>query len=388
MKRTYASLVTLSSRPIAIGVLLLALGAGTCAAVGIPDDGVSGRLPPPILAAACALFASTFTGLLFLGTAGQVIGREGAFSSLVNRAVFLSIVTILSVGTILSVHFTFGGGSVQSPWHWVVDHVIAPDSTSNVWWMKTLYSGAIGSMLIMFSASLMGRRRLAAAFGLMGGLAAVGATMSLAAVFARLSSTTIWYGGGQLGLYFLCSSVVAGAAAMILFTHLCFRVRGECMKVETRKGIETAGKVLSLALYALLVVTAWRFISILAQGEGAPGRAAAEVLLRGPLAANFWFFEMGIGLVFPLILLGVTRLNSVRAMSAAALMALAGVLFDRYDMVLAGTMAADEWTHLTLSLRYLPSLGEMLWVVSGLGLMGAGLLFGERLFGPDFSSGN
>jgi molybdopterin-containing oxidoreductase family membrane subunit len=110
-------------------------------------------------------------------------------------------------------------------------------------------------------------------------------------------------------------------------------------------------------------------------------------MVSGPLATNFWLFEIGIGLVLPFALLLVSRLNSVQAMSAAALMVLVGQFFSRFNMVVSGQIVpqyAGYDNGLPLYLSYTPAAAEWLLVIGGIGLVGYGFLVGERFLGSLF----
>jgi molybdopterin-containing oxidoreductase family membrane subunit len=55
-----------------------------------------------------------------------------------------------------------------------------------------------------------------------------------------------------------------------------------------------------------------------------PGIVAAQALINGPLAVNFWGFEIATGLIAPLALLLITKTKSIWAMTLASSMALLG----------------------------------------------------------------
>jgi molybdopterin-containing oxidoreductase family membrane subunit len=114
---------------------------------------------------------------------------------------------------------------------------------------------------------------------------------------------------------------------------------------------------------------------------------AAEALLQGPLAMNFWVFEITIGLVLPILLLVVTRLQSVAAMSAASLMTLVGLFFRTYNTVVAGQIVPEfaGTSNYPAALSYSPSIAEIMLVMAGLGIVGAAFILGERFFGRAYA---
>ncbi len=367
-------------------VLLVCLGIiGVAVATGIYAFvvghhhvyGVTREIPWGILISTYAFFAITSTGLCLLAALGHSFGGN-KLATLGNRAVFLSIVTILAA-------FLSIGLELESPHRMLLYNIISPNFSSNIWWMGTLYGLAVGCMFVEFFAILTKKWQIALAIGVAGALAEVGANTNLGAVFATLSSRPFWY-GAQLPVYFLCSAFMSGAAAIILFTHLSNRMRGSDLDEKTFSGLQMAGKVLALTIFLLIVATIWRFISLFVGGNEF-ARLAAENLLTGPLSMNFWVFETVIGLVLPLFILVGTQMKNVSAMAAASLMALVGAFIQRYDLVVAGqqTPVFYGWDNLPKYLDYIPSLGEMIIVAGAIALCLAGFIAGERLFGKVFT---
>ena len=339
--------------------------------------GVTREVPWGILISTYAFFAITSTGLCLLAALGHSFGGN-KLATLGNRAVFLSIVTILSA-------FLAIGLELENPHRMLLYNVISPNFSSNIWWMGTLYGLAVGCMFVEFFAILSRKWQIALAIGIAGALAEVGANTNLGAVFATLSARPFWY-GAQLPVYFLCSAFMSGAAAIILFTHLSHRMRGAELDEKTYSGVQMAGKVLALTLFLLIVATVWRFISLYVGGNEL-ARLAADNLLTGPLSMNFWVFETVIGLILPLFILIGTQMKNVPAMATASLMALVGAFVQRFDLVVAGqeTPVFYGWDNLPKYINYVPSIGEMIIVAGAIALCVAGFIAGERLFGRIFN---
>ncbi|MBU0483841.1 MAG: polysulfide reductase NrfD [Proteobacteria bacterium] len=334
------------------------------------------EMPWGILISSYAFFAITSTGLCLLAALSHIFGGN-KLAPLANRMVFLSIVTIVAAFAII-------GFEIENPWRMAIYNITSPNLTSNIWWMGTLYGMAVGFMLLEFFLILTARYKLAVTLGVMGALAEVMANTNLGAVFATLSSHPFWF-GSQLPVFFLASAFMSGAAAIILFTQFAHKMRGEEMSADTFLGVQGASKVLAGLLFLLAVSTAWRFISCYVGGVEA-SRIAAESLISGPLATNFWLFEVIVGLVFPLVVLVGSSFRSTQAMSTAALMALVGGFFQRYDLVVAGQLVPQYlgWDNLPTYFSYVPSVSEFLVTMAGFGVVGAGFLLGERFFGRAF----
>ena len=368
----------------AFAILLTVIGLGTGIYAFIAGHqhvyGVTREVPWGILISTYAFFAITSTGLCLLAAIGHLFGGT-PLAHLGNRAVFLSIATILAAFSVI-------GLELESPWRMLIYNVISPNLSSNIWWMGTLYGLAVGCMFVEFFAILTKQWKIALAIGMLGALAEVGANTNLGAVFATLSARPFWY-GAQLPVYFLCAAVASGAAAIILFTHLAHKMRGKEIDKDTMVGLQSAGKVLVLTLFLLSVATVWRFVSFYAGGNDM-AIIAAENLIKGPLATNFWLFETAIGLALPMLLLVGTQMKSVPAMSAASLMTLVGGFFQRFDLVVIGQQTPEYfgWNNLPRYMGYTPSTGELMVVMGGIALCVTLFLLGERFFGQAFKAGS
>ncbi len=359
---------------------LVGVGAGVYALVTGHHHAYANtrEMPWGILISSYAFFAITSTGLCLLAAISHIFGGN-RMAPLANRMVFLSMVTIIA-------GFTLIGLELENPWRMLVYNMTSPNLTSNIWWMGTLYGMAVGFLFLEFYLILTGKFKLAVALGVAGALAEVAANTNLGAVFATLSARPFWY-GSQLPIYFLASAFLSGAAAIMFFTHIAHKIRGEKMNEDTMFAMQSAGKVVAFMLFLLSVATTWKFISNFVGGvEG--GRLAAEALLSGPLSTNFWVFEVTIGIVLPLFILIGSRMQSVQAMSTAALLVLVGQFFSRYDLVVAGQQVPVYlgYDNLPTYFSYIPSPAEFLVTLGGLGVVGAGFLLGERFFGKAFNS--
>jgi len=335
------------------------------------------EMPWGILISSYAFFAITSTGLCVLAAISHIFGGN-KMAPLANRMVWLSLITIIG-------GFTLIGLELESPWRMAIYNITSPNPTSNIWWMGTLYGMAVGLMLVEFYLILTKQFKLAIALGVIGALAEVAANTNLGAVFSTLSGRPFWY-GSQLPIYFLGNAFMAGAAAAIMFTHYAYVIRRRKMDPNTFEGVQCAGKVLSLMLVLITVASTWRIISYFVGGtEG--GRMAAEALLTGSLATNFWVFEITVGLVLPMMLLVATRLESVAAMSASSLMVLVGLFARTYNTVVAGQIIPEfaGTDNYPAVMSYTPSVAEIMLVMAGIGVVGAAFLMGERFFGKAYA---
>jgi len=335
------------------------------------------EIPWGLLIATYAFFAITSTGLCLLAVISHVFGGNN-LAPLANRMVWISLITILSAFVVI-------GMEIENPWRMTIYNVISPNITSNIWWMGTLYGLALAFILLEFWLILTRHFTLALALGVLGALAEVAANTCLGGVFSTLAARPFWY-GAQLPVYFLACAFLSGAAAAILFTHYAYILRNRDVEPHVFSGIQAAGKILLLMIILVAVATFWRMASFYV-GGASDGLIAANALCSGHLSFNFWTLEVGVGLAAPAFLLTVTRMRSLWAMSAAALMSLVGMFVARLNMVTGGQIVPQQlgFDGQPMYLNYTPSGYEWLVVLAGIGLCGLGFLQGERFFGKSFT---
>lgn len=338
------------------------------------------EMPWGLLISTYAFFAITSTGLCLLAAISHIFGGN-KLAPLANRMVWISLITIIS-------GFLVIGMEIESPWRMLIYNVISPNVTSNIWWMGTLYGLALCFIVFEFWLILTRQYKLAITFGLMGAFAEVAANTCLGGVFSTLPARPFWY-GAQLPVYFLACAFLSGAAAAAISTHFAYTIRNREMEPQVKEGMQAAGKVLLLMLILVSVSTFWKMASSYVGGSQA-GRIAADALYTGPLAINFWAIEVAVGLIVPILLLTITGMRNIAAISAASLMALVGMFFSRLDMVTAGQIVPQFVGADTQSpyLHYVPSGFEWIIVLGGIGLTGVLFLQGERFFGKSFAVNN
>ena len=335
------------------------------------------EMPWGMLIGVYAYFAIISTGLCLLAAISHIFGGN-KLAPLANRMVWMSIMSLLGAFLVI-------GLEIENPWRMPLGVMLHPNVTSNIWWMGTLYGMAVGIMLVEFYLILSRRFAAALIFGVAGAVAEALANSNLGSVFASLSARPFWY-GPQLPVFFIACAFLSGAAAVVMFTHYSHILSRKQLSPVVISGMQAASKVMVLTIFLIGIATAWKFANAYTGNEEMT--LAADSLIRGPLATSFWVFEIGIGLALPFFLLIATRLNSVQAMSAAALMILVGQFFSRFNMVVSGQIVSPNYGFegVPMYLSYIPTGAEYSLVLGGLGLVAFGFLVGERVFGSVFAT--
>ncbi len=363
---------------VSLGLMLVGITAAAFAAMRGQQFayGVSREVPWGIVVAGFAFLAPMATGLCLVAVLGRAFG-VAALAPLGGRAIYLSMVSFVAAVMLAC-------ATVDSPVNMLIFNATSPNLTSNVWWMSTLYGIMTGCMLFAFAFLVGGSAQAARNMGIVGAVAGIGANNNLGALLTVAADPPIWY-GVQLLVLLLASAVLSGCALIVVASIAAYRLRQRRMDKDTTAAVHAAATIMALMLAVLLVVNVARFTTIFT-GEPDPGAVAALALLKGPLAFNFWFLEIGLGLLLPLVLLGITRLRNTDFMGLAAVSALFGCFVQRYDVIVAGRIVPRfaDWLPAPGYLHYRPSVVELLVVLGSFGLLVAGFLVGERFFGKAF----
>jgi len=337
--------------------------------------GVTRAVPWGIAISTYAYLAIISTGLCGLAALSHLFGGNN-LAPLANRMVWLSIAAILGAFLVI-------GLELENVWRMPLGVILYPNPTSNIWWMGTLYGMAVGLMIVEIFLIVTRRYKMAVILGVCAAVTELFANSNLGSVFASLNAKPFWY-GSQLPIFFLASAFLSGAAAIVLFTHAAYALRGQKVESEDFSALQTAGKVMLLLIFMIGIATGWKFVNAFVGAEELG--AAARILTDGPLSTSFWVFEIGIGLALPFALLLMTRLKSIEALSLAALMILVGQFFARLNLVLAGQLIPtySEFEGAPMYNHYAPTAPELAIVMSGIGVLGVCFLMGEYFLGDRF----
>jgi molybdopterin-containing oxidoreductase family membrane subunit len=322
---------------------------------------VSREIPWGILISTYVFLVVSSTGLCLISSLGHVFGIE-KFEFFGKRAILLAILTLLcGFGTIAM--------ELNHPLRMALYAVISPNFTSAIWWMGTLYGLYLLLLCGEFFFLMKGMHKGAFTMGMLGFIAAVSAHSNLGAVFGLLEARPYWY-GPFLPLYFILSALVSGGAIISLLVYFHHKESGALMPQRYEEFMDTLGRLQALFLMILIFFVIWKIIPGL-YGHPPEKFEATMAVLSGPLAFNFWFFEVLIGMLIPVTLLLNRRTRTPLGVMYAGLLSTFGIFFMRYDLVVAGQLvsmregAADLVGGL---LHYAPSLTEVAIVVGAISL--------------------
>lgn len=197
---------------------------------------------------------------------------------------------------------------------------------------------------------------------------------SLGATYGVLVARPLWF-KPSLPVMFILSAVAAGATITLAVT-----VFYENMVQERKISPRLRGQVATFAglmTLAYLYLKLWDFLATFYYSH-LPARVEANEILHAttPYGTTFWWIEVVLGALVPAIILLSPRLRTQDLwIFAAGLLAVTGVIVNRWNVTLSGLVVPMDWSPGVADLfpvhHYFPSLTEM---GVGLGVLGYALL--------------
>jgi molybdopterin-containing oxidoreductase family membrane subunit len=263
--------------------------------------GVTREVPWGLLIATYASFAILSTGLCIVAAVGHIFGAK-SLEPLSQRALFMAIISIIAA-------FISIGLELENPWRMAIWMVLSPNLTSNIMWMGLFYAIAVVLMIIEFILGQLAKKKAAAAAaglaslasiaGLVGLLTDIAANSNLGEVFGFINAKPYWY-GPFLSIYFISNACLNGFAGIVFFTWAAYGLFGWEMDEKIRRALVVCGKFMGAFAGVVLFLITWWTVNALA-GKVFGQYEAVKALVAGPFAFNFWFFEILLGLVVPLL---------------------------------------------------------------------------------------
>jgi molybdopterin-containing oxidoreductase family membrane subunit len=197
---------------------------------------------------------------------------------------------------------------------------------------------------------------------------------SLGATYGVLSGRAIWYKPSMPVMFIL--SAVAGGVALILFTTVVTSNLTN-RKLIPQKLKRDIARISGFALAAYLYLKIWDWASV-SYYSHTPETANTLARLNAatPYTQSFWWLEIFLGGLIPLVLLFSPRFfKKDSALATGTALIIMGVIVNRWNVTLSGLVAPPQWSPgvlgNTLLTSYTPSLPE---VLVSLGVLGFGLL--------------
>jgi Ni/Fe-hydrogenase subunit HybB-like protein len=194
---------------------------------------------------------------------------------------------------------------------------------------------------------------------------------SLGAVYGVLKSRPIWY-RPDVAVLFIMSAIAAGMSLTVFASMLSSRVTKRA-KVKDEL-LERVAYFIGWMMVVYLYFRFWDGLSMNYTYQ--PGRTEGlAILTSGVLSFNFWFVEILLGAVLPIVLLlnKKTRMMPAVRMLALALI-VAGVAAYRWDTNLVGQLVMVSYLPGELAVSYTSYRPALIEWLAGMGIIAYGLM--------------
>ena len=332
--------------------------------------GISREVSWGILIIGYSFLVGISAGAAIIGSLAHVF-KVSAFHVMSKRVALVSLAALIGAFFII---FWELAGPYQLQTLRLLKYYTNFEFTSPIWWMVTLYMIEL-PLLAVEVYFLVSKKEESAFFAsLIGLFLGVIAYSTLAFVFASNATRPLWH-STSFSLFFIISATAAGASVVLMMIFLSGR--GEILK----ENVSALSKMLFLGLCLMFFVGTW---NVLLNTYGAQNELAATMKLfvgEGPMASNFYYFELGLGIILPAILLVVGGFRSPLLSAVAGFFMIIGMFFARFDTIVGGQLLSRPDTHMDFTLHtYHISNSELSIFIGGLGVAALVFFLGEKFF--------
>ncbi len=194
---------------------------------------------------------------------------------------------------------------------------------------------------------------------------------SLGAVYGVLKSRPIWY-RPDVAVLFIMSAIAAGMSLTVFASMLSSRLtRRAIVKDEL---LERVAYFIGWIMVGYLYFRFWDALSMNYTYQAGRTEGLA-ILTSGVLSFNFWFLEILLGAVAPIILLLNKKTRMMPAVRMLALaMIVAGVVTYRWDTNLVGQLVMVSYLPGGLAVSYTSYRPALIEWLAGMGIIAYGLM--------------
>ena len=332
--------------------------------------GISREVPWGILIIGYSFFVAVSVGTAIIGSLAHVF-KVDAFHIMSKKVALISLASL--IGAFYLIFWELAGPFELQALRLVV-YFTEFETTSPIWWMVTFYMLELPLLALEVYFLLSKKANSAFMAALVGFFLGVIAYGTLAFVFASNATRPLWH-TSSFSLFFILSAVAAGVSVILMMIFLSGQ--GESGK----KSISALSKTLFILLFIMLFVDVW---SVIINIYGVDTELSATMKLfvgNGVLSSNFYTFEIGLGLVIPMILIVVAKFENSFLTALAGLLAVVGVFFSRFDTIVGGQLLSRPSSQMDfVQHSYSVSTAELALFISGLGVVGIVYFLGAKFF--------
>ena len=346
------------------------------------------------------------SGTCLVLSLGEVFEIE-KFKAIVRRALWLSVATlliglfviILDLGRPERFYYTFiGCANLSSPMFWMIylyvaetiflliefwfifrrDFALIANKSSGLkrFFYRLLSLGTTDASVESMRRDL----KIARGVGFMTLVLALAAYSNLGNIFAVLANRSFWY-GSLIPVKIVITAFVLGSALTILASVTVYWARKKEMSFELKKSLLELRKLVVLSIVVYLFFISWEYTSK-AWSTSPDIYESVLTVFTGPIAFEFWVFEIIFGLITPFLILAIPKLGkTLPGLFTAALLITIGIFSCRYDMVVGGLI--PPVLPGTPHGAYVPSAMESLFTIGVFSLVTLIVVIGELIIPLD-----
>jgi len=269
-------------------------------------------------------FIGLSAGAIVVSGLSYVLGRE-EYKPIGRIAVFLGL--LIFAGAMVCVLVDLG--RPEKFWrlfmYGYLNNMTSMFALNSIW-----YGGYILLMVVYLWLAIENKKRLAMIVGTIDVLWAVGVHSFTGAIFGLIAARDILFSPLK-PFEFITAALTSGTALLTVVVAAAFKFSNRNLD---KKVILSLGSLLRYIIIVLLVMI---FFDKLTHGYF-PHREGVLFLFTGPYWWVFWCFQIGMGIVLPLIILFHRRASkTVKGVIIACISVVIGVLGERAALVIPGT---------------------------------------------------
>jgi molybdopterin-containing oxidoreductase family membrane subunit len=315
-------------------------------------------------------FAVMTSGLCLASSLGTVFGIE-RFQPFEKRHAILAVLSLSTAFLIIALDLHY-------PVRMVFGAMLVPSPSSPMWWMGVFYGLYLVVLLVEVWSMFTDHPRIHQYACTLAAIVAILAPATLGAVFGVLGAKAFW-GGIFTPIQMVGSAFLAGTALLGIVFYVVHRLKLADFERAAPIAMPSVRILLAVGL-AIVGALLVRQIAAGLAGEERGLREATVALVAGPLAPQFWLRVLG-GLVVPAVLIALPVARRPEAVFTASVLALGGILLDRFLFVAAGQIAPVSAGAGTVShpyAAYVPSPVEIAILLGAGAFMALGYTLAER----------
>lgn len=296
---------------------------------GMQVWGISNAIPWGQLITLDIYFIGLSAGAIVVSGLSYVLGRE-EFKPIGRIAIYLGL--LIFIGAMVAVLVDLG--RLEKFWRLFVygylNNMTSMFAINSIW-----YGGYILLMLVYLWLALENKIKLAMIVGTIDVLWAIGVHSFTGEIFGLVGAREILHSPIK-PFEFIAAALTSGTALLIIVVVAAFKLSNRFID---NKVVFSLGRLLSMIIIVLFFMVFFDKLThiYVTQREG------TIFLFTGPYWWLFWVFQIGMGIVIPLIILFHPKAGkSIKGVVVASISVVIGVLGERAALIIPGTAHVQQ----------------------------------------------